>query len=92
MAAEYRIVLIAAAAFGGAALLNALLGRLGWRWMVRGVNGLAVAAIVVGTALSQALEGWEALGWFVFVLVMGLPAVAGALLGGWWGLRERRDG
>ncbi|MFN3644286.1 MAG: hypothetical protein ACK4TB_15340 [Gemmobacter sp.] len=72
-------------------MLNALLGRLGWRWMVRGVNGLAAAAMVVGTALSQTLEGWESLGWFVFVLVMALPALAGALLGGWWGLRGRHD-
>jgi hypothetical protein len=84
--AEYRALLIALACFAGAAAVAGLFGRLGWRGAVWAVRGLAVAAMAVGSYLSQTDDAWSGLGWFLFVLLFAAPALIGAILGGWLGL------
>ena len=89
---EYRALLIALGCFAGGAALAGVFGRLGWRAAVWAVRGVAVAAMALGTFMSQTDDGWAGLGWFLFVLLFAGPALAGAILGGWLGLarHERR--
>ncbi|AKO96261.1 MAG: hypothetical protein RID15_03495 [Marinovum algicola] len=91
--AQIRIILFVA----GVALVSALLGYLLIRKRVFvAFFGLIVAALAAGVyfmLLARAGQGWDALGYFLIVLLLVAPAMAGLGIGGgiaWWRGRMAR--
>lgn len=85
---------IALGCLAGGAAVNALVGLTGSRLAVRLVVAACIGATLLAGVMARISDGWEALGWFVLSAVFGIPASAGAILGGWLGLRRhaRRPG